>query len=59
MGLGFFTTLFLILLTLKLMQYIDWSWWLIFAPLYGGAVFVFLIVALQLFLGALTNKRKW
>lgn len=27
-----FTTLTLIFLTLKLMSYIDWSWWLVFAP---------------------------
>lgn len=33
-GLGFGSVLFLIFLVLKLTHYIDWSWWLITAPLW-------------------------
>jgi hypothetical protein len=33
-GIGFGTILFLIFLTLKLTNYIDWSWWWIFSPLW-------------------------
>jgi hypothetical protein len=32
-GIGFFTVLFLIFLTLKLLGAITWSWWWVFAPL--------------------------
>lgn len=31
---GFMEILFLIFVTLKLLGAIDWSWWLVFAPLY-------------------------
>lgn len=33
-GLGLGTVLFLIFMTLKLTNYIDWSWWWITAPLW-------------------------
>ncbi len=33
-GMGFFPMLFLLLLTLKLTHFIDWSWWVIIAPLW-------------------------
>lgn len=35
-GLGFLTVLALIFITLKLCNVIDWSWWWVLAPLYGG-----------------------
>ncbi len=43
-GLGFFGAMFLLFLGLKLTGYIDWSWWWIFAPLWGPAVFVLVVV---------------
>lgn len=33
-GLGLGTVLFLIFMTLKLTNYIDWSWWWVTAPLW-------------------------
>ena len=33
-GLGFFTVLTLIFITLKLCGLIDWSWWLVLAPIW-------------------------
>ena len=33
-GLGIGTILFLIFMTLKLTNYIDWSWWWVTAPLW-------------------------
>ena len=39
-GLGFFSTIFLIFLTLKLCKVITWSWWLVFAPLYFPMLFL-------------------
>lgn len=43
-GIGFLGVLALIFITLKLMGFIDWSWWWVLAPLWGGAALV--VVAL-------------
>lgn len=44
-GIGFFGLMFLILMTLKLTNYIDWSWWWVTAPLWGGfAIFVLIVL---------------
>lgn len=47
-GIGLFTLMFLIFMTLKLMGYITWSWWWVTAPLWGGFAFagVFAIIIL-------------
>lgn len=39
-GIGFFGALTLLFIGLKLMGYISWSWWLIFAPIYVPAILV-------------------
>jgi uncharacterized membrane protein YvlD (DUF360 family) len=33
-GIGFFGLLTILFITLKLIGYIDWSWWWVLAPLY-------------------------
>lgn len=43
-GIGFFGLMFLILMTLKLTNYIDWSWWWVTAPLWGGFALIILII---------------
>ena len=48
-GVGFFGLMFLIFMTLKLTNVIDWSWWWVTAPLWGGfdhKLIVILIVLL-------------
>ena len=51
---GIFGTLFVIFLILKLTKVIDWSWWWITAPLWGGILlWIILIMAYILFFGAL------
>ncbi|MEY4457280.1 MAG: phage FlagStaff [Bacteroidota bacterium] len=53
-GLGFGTILFLIFLTLKLTNFIQWSWLWVFAPLWIPIVLVgFAVVIL-----ALISKKK-
>jgi hypothetical protein len=48
-GVGFCGLLFIALLVLKLTHVIDWSWWWITAPLWGGfALFIILVVVLIL-----------
>ena len=51
---GIFGTLFVIFLILKLTKVIDWSWWWVTAPLWGGILlWIILIMAYILFFGAL------
>ena len=51
MQLGFFSLLALILITLKLTNYIDWSWWLVLLPAYGGLVIMLVLFVIFLILG--------
>ena len=48
-GVGFFGLMYLILMTLKLTNYIDWSWWWVTAPLWGGFALIFLIALIVVF----------
>ena len=54
-GLGLGTVLFLIVMTLKLTNFIDWSWWWITAPLWIP-IAIMAIVGLVAIL-YLANKR--
>lgn len=54
-GLGLGTVLFLIFMTLKLTNYIDWSWWWVTAPLWIP-IAIIAIVGLVAVL-YLANKR--
>lgn len=50
-----FRNMFLIFLTLKLCEIIDWSWWLVTAPIWGLFIFGFLgNIALQIW----KNRKK-
>ncbi len=49
-GIGFMGLLFLVFLVLKLCHVIDWSWWYVTMPLWGGTV-LFIVVALIGLLG--------
>jgi hypothetical protein len=57
-GLSFFSLLFLLFLGLKLTGYIDWSWWWVTAPLWGGYVAVFSILFMVLLLAAIVQVKK-
>ena len=46
-GIGFFGLLCLVLIVLKLTGFIDWSWWAVTAPLWGG--FALFMVGILLF----------
>jgi hypothetical protein len=49
-GVGFFGLMFLILMTLKLTNYIDWSWWWVTAPLWGGFVIILIVILIIVFI---------
>lgn len=45
-GVGTLGILGLIFITLKLTGNIDWSWWLVLLPFYGGVVFIAIIAVI-------------
>jgi len=57
-GLGFGTVLFLIFMTLKLTEHIDWSWWWVAAPLWLPVVVLLGIGGVAALLAALARARK-
>jgi len=49
-GIGYFSALELIFITLKLTGYIEWSWWWVFAPTWiplgiAGLIFIIALIA--------------
>ena len=56
MQLGFFRLFALIFVTLKLLNYIDWSWWLVLLPAYGGIVIMLVLFVILL---AFNQKPKF
>ena len=52
-GVGFFGLMFLIFMTLKLTGFIDWSWWWVTAPLWGGFALIFIFVIIVALIKAL------
>jgi hypothetical protein len=58
-GIGCFTVLGLIFITLKLTGHIDWSWALVLLPFYGPVAIFLLVGVIMLAAGAtLTRKPK-
>jgi hypothetical protein len=58
-GIGVLGLLTIIFTIAKLAGYIDWSWWIVLAPLWGPALFWFaflIIVAIVLGIVALLDK---
>lgn len=49
-GIGLAPILFVVFLVLKLTHTIDWSWWWVTAPLWGGTV-VYLLTVIVVLLG--------
>jgi len=47
-GIGFFGLMFLIFMTLKLTNVIDWSWWWVTAPLWGGFAILLIVLVVAL-----------
>ena len=45
-GIGFSGLLFIVFLVLKLTYTIDWSWWWVTAPLWGGIAILLAIVVI-------------
>lgn len=48
MKIGFFSLLTIVFITLKLTNYIDWSWWLVLAPIWGQVVVLLILIPIVL-----------
>ena len=48
-GIGFFGLLTIVFITLKLCSVVNWSWWLVFAPLWMPVCFLLIVVIIILF----------
>lgn len=58
-GIGLLTVLFLIFMVLKLTGHIDWSWWWVTVPLWGGlALALAILLLVGLLYGAITLLEK-
>ena len=58
-GIGFFGLLGIAFIVLKLMGYINWSWWWVTAPLWGPFVLVLSIfLILSIVIGVLEQVSK-
>ena len=53
-GIGVLGLLGIVFVTLKLLGFIDWSWWWVTLPFWGGIALVFAILVLCV---ALTRER--
>lgn len=59
MQIGFGGLLALIFITLKLTDYIDWSWWWVLAPIWVPVLIVVVVFAVGVSLGGrITVNRK-
>lgn len=57
-GIGFTGLLTLILITLKLLDKIDWSWWWVLSPLWITAVFVIGVILIVLIIAAIVAWKS-
>lgn len=54
-GIGFFGLLAILFIGLKLGHVIDWEWWIVLSPLWGGAVGVVAIAVIVLLIAAVCS----
>jgi len=54
-GIGVFGLLGVVFVTLKLTHYIDWSWWWVTAPFWGGFALVLAILVVLVFVGGIAS----
>jgi len=57
-GVGMYGLTFIALLVLKLTNVIDWSWWWITCPLWGGAAISFIIAIILIIVAIKKGAKK-
>ena len=58
-GIGVLGLLGVVFVTLKLVGTIDWSWWWVTAPFWGGLVLTILVIFILIVLKAWSGSRRW
>lgn len=56
-GIGFFSLLGLIFITLRLCKIITWSWWWVLSPLWGPVVLAFVVLCIMLICALIEDER--
>ena len=54
-GIGFAGLLTIVFITLKLMKYINWSWWWVLSPVWISAIIVVVLLSMYLMLSWMTD----
>lgn len=54
-SIGLAWIVFIVFMVLKLTHVIDWSWWWVSAPLWGGCLLVILITSILVIAGVIKN----
>ena len=57
-GIGFFGVLTILFIALKLLGKIDWSWWIVLAPMWGVFALVIVILIVWLIYVAIDTHRE-
>lgn len=57
-GIGFLPALALLFIALKLMHFIDWSWWVVLSPIWAPVAVVGVIILAYLVYSLITGYRK-
>lgn len=55
-GIGFFGLLGIAFIVLKLCAVIDWPWWVVLSPLWGGALLTIIILAVVFLILMVTDR---
>lgn len=58
-GVGFFGILTLIFITLKLTNYIAWSWWWILGPIWIPTLLVFFLAVMVRVVVEMSDEKPW
>ena len=58
LGISFLGLLGILFIGLKLTGYIDWSWWWVTAPIWGGALLAIGLIAFCFTMMVLLEKKK-
>ncbi len=58
-GIGFLGALGILFIGLRLAGLIDWPWWLVLSPLWGGALLWLIAVAVVVVAAVSDESRRW
>ena len=56
-GIGFVGLLTIVFITLKLTNYIEWSWWWVLAPIWGTIVLAIAVFFIVVTISVSNNRR--